>query len=60
MKMGWDDGKQQEAPLANRQKICLRIMYTLKLSNKRQEISKFQTANKLGGILNNYLAIISG
>lgn len=35
-------------------------MYTLRQSNKYQEISKFKTVNKLGGILHNYLAIASG
>jgi hypothetical protein len=44
--LGWDRGKQQEVPLANRQKICIVIMYTLRASNKHQEISKSQTANK--------------
>lgn len=51
--MGWDDVQQQEAPLANRQKICIVIVYKVRLSNKHQQISKFKTADKLEGILHN-------
>ncbi|MFN6478421.1 MAG: hypothetical protein RMZ95_019460 [Nostoc sp. DedQUE07] len=60
VKLSWGNVQQQKVPLANRKNICRVIMYILRPSNKYQEISKFKNANKLGGILHNYLAIASG